>query len=89
MLPYLTIESYWNQIDSASEATMDVPDVMRRVGRELETVEVEAVDEVKALGNELHAVLERLGSSRELSLAKTKLQEAVMWATHHITAPKG
>jgi len=33
----------------------------------------------------LYGVLEGLGSSRELSLAKTKVEEAVMWATKHLT----
>ena len=29
--------------------------------------------------------LDVIGSSRELSLAKTKIEEAVMWAVKHIT----
>lgn len=31
-------------------------------------------------------MIEGLGNSRELSLAKTKIEEAVMWAVKHITA---
>jgi len=34
---------------------------------------------------EFLVVMEKNGSSRELSLAKTKIEEAVMWAVKHIT----
>jgi hypothetical protein len=34
---------------------------------------------------EFHNYIEALGQSRELSLAKTKIEEAVMWAVKHIT----
>ncbi len=29
---------------------------------------------------------DEIGNSRELSLAKTKIEEAVMWAVKHVTA---
>jgi RecB family exonuclease len=64
---------------------MTTEDVMRRVGRQLTATEQAALDEIKKLGNELHAILHTLGTSREVSLAKTKLEEAVMWASKHIT----
>jgi len=32
------------------------------------------------------SVRNQLGNNRELSLAKTKIEEAVMWAVKHITA---
>jgi hypothetical protein len=41
---------------------------------------------IKDLGAEFLDRLEKLGGSRELSLAKTKIEEAVMWAVKHITA---
>jgi hypothetical protein len=36
-------------------------------------------------GPEFHDLIEGVGKSRELSLAKTKIEEAVMWAVKHIT----
>lgn len=32
------------------------------------------------------AICDKVGTSRELSLAKTKMEEAVMWAVKHVTA---
>lgn len=40
---------------------------------------------VRDTGDAFLQLLESLGSSRELSLAKTKVEEAVMWATKGIT----
>jgi len=40
---------------------------------------------LKDKGLELHALIESVGKSRELSLALTKTEEAVMWAVKHIT----
>ena len=37
------------------------------------------------MGTLFHSALTNIGDSRELSLAKTKIEEAVMWATKHIT----
>lgn len=41
---------------------------------------------VKDKGLEFLQLVESLGNGRELSLAKTKVEEAVMWAVKHITA---
>lgn len=44
--------------------------------------------EYRALSeNELqfHQLCDSMGQSRELSLAKTKIEEAVMWAVKHLT----
>lgn len=64
---------------------MASPDVMRREPKTLTGNEVADLDFVKKAGNTLHAWLSELGDSRELSVAKTKLEEAVMWAVKHIT----
>jgi hypothetical protein len=40
---------------------------------------------IKDLGLALHEYLDVLGSSRELSLAKTKIEEAIMWGVKHVT----
>lgn len=63
-----------------------VKDVMRATSRALTDAEKTALAEIKTMGNHLHALFEDLGQSRELSLAKTKLEEAVMWASKHISA---
>lgn len=63
-----------------------VKDVMRVAKRDLSDAEKTALIEIKTMGNHLHALLEDLGQSRELSLAKTKLQEAIFWAARHISA---
>lgn len=34
---------------------------------------------------DLLAILDGLGQSRELSIARTKIEEAAMWAVKHIT----
>jgi hypothetical protein len=40
---------------------------------------------IKGLGLELYRAIAELGDSREISIAKTRLEEAVMWAVKHIT----
>jgi hypothetical protein len=61
--------------------------VMRHAYRVLTEDEKKAMVELKdaglALWNKIHA-LEEAGS-REISIAKTKCQEAVMWAVSHLT----
>ena len=44
---------------------------------------------VKGDAASLSGFLETLGESREISLAQGKLEEAVFWATKHITRPTG
>ena len=59
---------------------------VRHQYRVLNDSEKAAMLKVKDDGAELIAYLERLGNSRELSIAKTKIEEAVMWTVKHITA---
>ena len=59
--------------------------VMRHEYRVLSQEEKENMQMVKDFGRLFHERLGQLGNSRELSLAKTKLEEAVMWAVKHIT----
>lgn len=63
-----------------------VNNVMRHEYRVLSDAEKAAMQKVKDLGLEMHTLIESLGQSRELSLAKTKVEEAVMWAVKHLTA---
>ena len=60
--------------------------IMRQNYKELSEVERMDMRDVKALGLEFWEKCEAMGASRELSVAKTKIEEAVMWATTHITA---
>ena len=41
---------------------------------------------IKSLGFEFHHYLDSLPSSREISLAKTKVEEAIMWAVKAVTS---
>ena len=59
---------------------------MRHQYRVLSDAEKASMARIKDMGAELHKVVAGLGSSRELSLAKTQIEEAVMWAVKHITA---
>lgn len=62
-----------------------MPDVMRAAYRQLSDLEQTTMFEVKKLAEDLHTRLELIGQSRELALAKTNLEQAVMWAVKHIT----
>lgn len=79
-------------VDAASDArTVNSVDaggnVMRHAYRVLTEAEKTAMVEIKDLGlalwNRIHAI--EAAGSRELSVAKTKVEEAVMWATKHLT----
>jgi len=71
-------------VDSASDQRT-VNNVMRHEYRVLSEGEKAMMQAIKDKGLELHNLLDRIGQSRELSLAKTKTEEAVMWAVKHIT----
>ena len=61
------------------------PNVMRHAYKVLSDDEKATMKSIKDQGVAFHVLLERCGQSRELSLAKTKIEEAVMWAVKHIT----
>ena len=61
-------------------------DVVRHVYQQLTDDQKEQVRRVKDAGQKLIQILGEQGESRELSLAKTKAEESVMWATKHITS---
>jgi hypothetical protein len=60
-------------------------DVMREKYRALSEREMQAIHTIKDKAALLYEVLDSVGQGREFSLAKTKLEEAVMWATKGIT----
>lgn len=71
-------------VDSASDQRT-VNNVMRHAYRALSDDEKAQMQAIKDGGLALHDMIEGIGSSREISLAKTKVEEAVMWAVKHIT----
>lgn len=62
-------------------------DVMRagKPLRALSEAEIANLNTVKAAGREFFDVVASMPASREVSLAKTKIEEAVMWAVKGIT----
>ena len=71
-------------VDSTSDART-VNNVMRHAYRVLDDAEKAQMQAIKDKGLELHDLIESIGASRELSVAKTKIEEAVMWAVKHLT----
>jgi hypothetical protein len=74
-----------SHVGSASDQRT-VNNAMRHQYRVLSDAEKTHMQEIKDKGLELLTLIENLGASRELSIAKTKTEEAVMWAVKHITA---
>lgn len=72
-------------VDSTSDART-VNNTMRHGYRTLSDEEKASMQEIKDMGLAFHDRIAALGGSREVSLAKTKVEEAVMWAVKHITA---
>jgi hypothetical protein len=72
-------------VDSASDART-VNNTMRHAYRVLNDAEKANMQAIKDAGLAFHDQIAGLGNSREISLAKTKVEEAVMWAVKHITA---
>ena len=60
-------------------------DVFRKEYRKLSPAESEGVIKTKELADDFYQVVFSFGSSREISIALTKIEEAVMWATKHLT----
>lgn len=72
-------------VDSKSDQRT-VNNTMRHQYRVLSDAEKQNMQTIKDMGLAFHDFIEDLGKSREISLAKTKVEEAVMWAVKHITA---
>lgn len=71
-------------VDSASDART-VNNVMRHAYRVLNDEEKAQMQAIKDKGLELWTYIDSIGQSRELSLAKTHLEEVVMWTVKHVT----
>ena len=72
-------------VESTSDART-VNNTMRHAYRVLSDAEKANMQAIKDQGLQFHEFISGLGNSREISLAKTKIEEAVMWAVKHITA---
>ena len=71
-------------VSSTSDART-VNNVMRHEYRVLSDAEKATMQSIKDKGAELHALISSAGQSREVSLALTRVEEAVMWAVKHVT----
>jgi hypothetical protein len=71
-------------VDSTADART-VNNVMRHEYRVLDDQEKHRLKEIKDQGLAFVEYLDHIGSSRELSLAKTAMEVAVMWAVKHVT----
>ncbi len=72
-------------VDSTSDNRI-VNNAMRHQYKVLSEAEKTNMQTAKDMGLAFHDFIASLGNSRETSLAKTKVEEAVMWAVKHITA---
>lgn len=72
-------------VHSCSDART-VNNTMRHQYRVLSDAEKANMQQIKDMGLAFHDFISGIGSSREMSIAKTKIEEAVMWAVKHITA---
>lgn len=74
-------------VDSASDERT-ANNVMRHEYRILSEEEKAQMKGIKDLGLEFVQLCNEIGKARELSLAITKMEEAVMWCVKYITGDK-
>lgn len=74
-----------NETVASTSDQRTVNNVMRHEYRVLTELEKANMKHIKDLGLIFVEHLDSLGSSRELSIAKTKIEEAVMWGVKHLT----
>lgn len=72
-------------VDSASDGRT-ANNAVRHTYRVLSDAEKAQMVAIKDAGAELLRLIGEVGSGRELSIARTKTEEAVMWAVKHVTA---
>ena len=72
-------------VDSASDART-ANNAVRHKYRVLSDAEKQQMVDLKDLGAAFLAKCDEVGQSREMSLAKTNAEQAVMWAVKHVTA---
>jgi hypothetical protein len=79
-----TLSQLGTHIPSTSDERV-TNNVMRHEYRVLTDGEKEQMKLIKDTGLHFHDMIAAMGDSRELSLAKTKIEEAVFWAVKHLT----
>ena len=72
------------KVDSTSD-DRTANNAVRHTYRVLTDAEKAQMTDLKDIGAALIAKCQEIGASRELSLAITKAEEAVMWAVKHVT----
>lgn len=72
-------------LDSASD-DRTANNAVRHQYRVLTDAEKAQMVKLKDLGAAFIAKCDEIGQSREMSLAKTNAEQAVMWAVKHVTA---
>lgn len=75
-----------NETVSSVSDDRTVNNTMRHAYRILSDAEKKDMSDIKDMGLAFHERLSAMGNSREISIAKTKIEEAVMWAVKHVTA---
>lgn len=73
-----------DHIESTSDGRT-ANNVVRHQYRILTDTEKAEMLSLKDMGAAFISKCDEIGASRELSLAKTKIEEAVMWAVKHVT----
>lgn len=73
-----------DKIDSASD-DRTANNAVRHQYRTLSDIEKQQMVDIKDLGASFLNLVDNIGSSRDLAIAKTKIEEAVMWAVKHVT----
>jgi len=81
----MKIEGEDEMIDSGSDRRVE-NNVVRHEYRVLSDQEKATMKQIKDMGQELLEYLDLIGEGRELSTAKSRIEEAVMWAVKHVTA---
>lgn len=74
-----------NTVDSTSDART-ANNAVRHEYRVLTPAEKQQMTQIKDIGAEFIAACREIGNGREMSLAITNAEQAVMWAVKHITA---
>lgn len=73
-----------NQVDSTSD-DRTANNAVRHKYRVLNDEEKAQMQRLKDMGAAFLNECEAIGNSREMSIAKTKMEEAVMWSVKHVT----
>ena len=60
-------------------------DVFRKQSKALTSEELQLIDDLKSKADELYCLFDKAFATRELAIAKTNLEQAVMWAVKAIT----